>query len=184
MATGKTSYNVAPNPGDFNTGVPTGTVVMWSVPKAPEGWFACDGGDVSRITYSELFKVIGTTYGAGDGTTTFTLPNTVGKTIRGLGGSFTPIAAAGGNDLPIIARENLPTHYHLITDPGHTHAFTAMTETYTVNSGIGGDRAGNNGSLTTATGYTGINYTDDNISPNDAFNVVNSFLVLSFIIKY
>lgn len=184
MATGKSSYNVSPNPGDVNTGVPTGTVVMWSVPTAPEGWLSCAGTAVSRITYSELFKVIGTTYGPGDGTTTFNLPNTNGRTIRGLGGSFTPIAFAGGNDTVTILPDNLPEHTHPITDPGHDHNFTAMTETFFVNEGIATDRAGNNGSLTTATATTGIIKTDKNITTNDVLNLTNSFLTLVFIIKY
>ena len=184
MATGKHSYNVAPNPGDVIAGVPVGTILMWSVTSPPEGWLSCDGSAVSRNTYSELYNLVGTIYGAGDGTTTFNLPDTDGRTIRGLGGSFTPIAFTGGNDTPTIAETNLPAHTHPITDPTHDHQFTAMSETYLVNEGVGGDRAGNNGSLTTAAASTGITTTDNNTSANDPFNVVNSFLTLSFIIKY
>ena len=53
-----------------------------------------------------------------------------------------------------------------------------------VNEGIGGDRAGNNGNLTTDLGFTGINETENNVSTNDPFNVINAYLTLSFIIKY
>lgn len=184
MATGKTSYNVAPNPGDVIEGVPVGTIVMWGLATAPTGWLSCAGTAVSRITYSELFNVIGTTYGNGNGTTTFNLPDTSAKTIRGLGGTYTPIGSVGGNDTPTILANNLPAHTHPISDPGHTHNFTAMTETYFVNEGIGGDRAGNNGNLSTDLGFTGINATENNVSTNDPFNVINAYLTLSFIIKY
>ena len=49
----------------------------------PSGWLLCDGSAVSRETYATLFSVIGTTYGAGDGSTTFTLPNLIDKFIEG-----------------------------------------------------------------------------------------------------
>lgn len=48
---------------------------MWPVATPPAGWFNCDGSTISRATYSALFAVIGTTYGVGDGSTTFAIPN-------------------------------------------------------------------------------------------------------------
>lgn len=62
--------------------VPTGTMLTWSTDTAPSGYLLCDGTAVSRITYAALFAVVGTSYGAGNGSTTFTLPNanTVTKT--------------------------------------------------------------------------------------------------------
>ena len=51
-----------------------------------DSWFLCDGQAISRVTYSELFDIIGTKFGAGDGTTTFNLPDYRGKFLRGLGG--------------------------------------------------------------------------------------------------
>ena len=58
---------------DFD--IPVGTIVMWAGSTAPTNWLMCDGSAVSRTTYSTLFTVIGTTYGTGDGSTTFNLPN-------------------------------------------------------------------------------------------------------------
>ena len=49
----------------------------------PSGWLLCDGSAVSRTTYAELFAAIGTTYGVGDGTTTFNLPNFIGRVVQG-----------------------------------------------------------------------------------------------------
>ena len=60
--------------GDF-VGAPTGTVQMFAGATAPEGWFLCNGQAISRTTYAALFKVIGTNYGVGDGSTTFNIPD-------------------------------------------------------------------------------------------------------------
>lgn len=68
---------------DFWKGM-TGTVLPFAGSAAPTGWLLCDGATVSRTTYAHLFSVIGTTYGAGDGSTTFNLPDTRGEFVRGL----------------------------------------------------------------------------------------------------
>lgn len=60
--------------------MPTGTILPFGGSTAPSGFLLCNGGAVSRTTYASLFAVIGTTYGAGDGSTTFNLPNLVGLT--------------------------------------------------------------------------------------------------------
>lgn len=60
---------------------PAGTIVDFGGTAAPNGWLLCDGATVSRSTYSSLFNVIGTAYGAGDGSTTFKLPDATGKII-------------------------------------------------------------------------------------------------------
>lgn len=70
--------------------VETGTVkpglfMWWTQTTAPDGWLICDGSQVSRITYSDLFSVIGTTFGSGDGSTTFTLPDLRAAFVRGAG---------------------------------------------------------------------------------------------------
>ena len=56
-------------------GIPTATIVPWTDSSAPSGFLECDGTAVSRTTYAALFAVIGTTYGSGDGSTTFNLPD-------------------------------------------------------------------------------------------------------------
>lgn len=63
--------------------VPRGVVFPFSGSTAPEGFLICDGSAINRTTYAELFQVIGTTYGAGDGSTTFNLPNLIDKFIQG-----------------------------------------------------------------------------------------------------
>jgi hypothetical protein len=63
--------------------LPIGSIIMHAGSTAPLGYFACDGGAVSRITYPLLFAAIGTTHGAGNGTTTFNLPDLRGEFVRG-----------------------------------------------------------------------------------------------------
>lgn len=69
------------------SGVPTGSIVPFAGSTAPEGYLLCDGSAISRTTYSALFSVIGTTYGEGDGNTTFNIPDLVFvlKSIKGNG---------------------------------------------------------------------------------------------------
>jgi microcystin-dependent protein len=62
---------------------PAGTVVMFASQTAPNGWLECDGSDVSRSNFSDLFNNIGTSFGSGDGSTTFTLPDLRGEFVRG-----------------------------------------------------------------------------------------------------
>ena len=63
--------------------IPVGTILPYGGSTAPEGYLLCNGQAVSRTIYSDLFDVIGTTYGTGDGNTTFNLPNLTNKFIEG-----------------------------------------------------------------------------------------------------
>lgn len=66
-----------------NSAAPTGVVQAYAGSSAPSGWLLCEGQAVSRTQYSGLFAVIGTTFGGGDGTTTFNVPNLINKFIEG-----------------------------------------------------------------------------------------------------
>ena len=65
--------------------LPPGTVLPFAGSSAPAGWALCDGSAVSRTTYNALFSAVSTTYGVGDGSTTFNLPNAQGVFLRGAG---------------------------------------------------------------------------------------------------
>ena len=67
------------------TEVPIGTIISYASSTPPEGYLKCEGQEVSRTTYSQLFNAIGTTYGAGDGSTTFNVPDLRGEFLRGAG---------------------------------------------------------------------------------------------------
>lgn len=78
----------------LSDGMPTGTVLSFAGNTIPENYLLCDGSAVSRSTYADLFKVIGTTYGAGDDSSTFNLPNLVDRFVEG-GSSSGTVKNAG-----------------------------------------------------------------------------------------
>jgi microcystin-dependent protein len=91
--------------------VPTATVTAFAGSSAPAGWLMCDGSAVSRTTYASLFSAIGTTYGAGDGSTTFNLPNTQGVFVRG-SGSQTISGVSYSGTLAAIQGDQMQGHHH------------------------------------------------------------------------
>lgn len=86
---------------------PAGTIQAWPTSNPPSGWFICNGSAISRTEYASLFAVLGTTYGNGDGSSTFNLPDLTGKFIRGLGGS----AAS----LTLTQSDEIKSHSHQIS---------------------------------------------------------------------
>ena len=76
------------DPGEASgSSSPAGSITQFGGSSTPSGWLLCNGSAVSRSTYSNLFTVIGTTYGVGDGSTTFNLPNLKGKVPVGYNSS-------------------------------------------------------------------------------------------------
>lgn len=69
--------------GAQSNSVPVGAIVPMAAPSVPAGFLECNGATIKRADYPALFSLIGTTYGAGDGSTTFTLPDLRGEFIRG-----------------------------------------------------------------------------------------------------
>lgn len=146
MATAFQTYNVAPNPNDGVNGiVPVGAITMWATSTAPSQWLLCDGSAVSRNLYATLFNVIGTIYGAGDGSTTFNVPNFQGRVPRGVdGGTYTLAATGGANNVDLIATD-LPYHAHLIQEPepipgifGHQHTLNNVAPNNQFFNGLAG----------------------------------------------
>lgn len=95
-----------------------GEIIGFGGGVAPTGWLICDGSAVSRATYASLFAVVGTTYGIGDGTTTFNLPDLAGRFPLGADGDHAR-GTIGGLEQITIGLTNLPSHTHTIA---HTHA--------------------------------------------------------------
>ena len=79
----------------YKNPIPTGSVIPFAGIAAPEGFLLCNGQEVSRITYAKLFNVIGEKFGAGDGVTTFEVPNLVEKFIEGTESSVGQTLDAG-----------------------------------------------------------------------------------------
>jgi microcystin-dependent protein len=100
----------------------------------PNGYLICDGSAVSRTTYDNLFSVVGITFGPGDGSTTFNLPDLRGQFIRGYNdaggtpGSLDPGRSFGSSQSDAYEQHSHgitdPTHNHGVTDPGHNHGVT------------------------------------------------------------
>lgn len=90
-------------------GLPAGAIIQWGGSTAPVNWLLCDGSAVSRTTYASLFAAVGTSYGAGDGTTTFNLPDLRGRVPVGKnGGSFGTLGATGGAETHTLTVAQLP----------------------------------------------------------------------------
>lgn len=91
------------------TYVPTGAMLMWGTASAPTGYLLCNGATVSRSTYSALFAVIGTAYGAGDGSTTFTLPDFRDRFPVGAGTSYSANSQGGSKDATVVSHTHTGT---------------------------------------------------------------------------
>jgi microcystin-dependent protein len=83
-----------------------GAIKPWTKAAAPDGYLLCNGGAVSRSTYADLFAVISTTYGAGDGSTTFNVPQLQGKMPQGYDGNTYNLAGTGGANTVTVAVTN------------------------------------------------------------------------------
>ena len=161
--------------------MPSGSIIVYAGSSAPTGWLFCDGSAISRSTYSALFGIISTTYGVGDGSSTFNLPDIRGRVVAGKEASASLLTSAvgglNGNTLGntggaqgitlTSAQSGLPAHNHTLTMNAHTHTFTANPHTHTVTnalpigaSGIGaGTVTGGAPVTTSAATVTGSNST-------------------------
>ena len=101
--------------------VPTGSVHMMATTTAPSGYLKCNGAAVSRTTYADLFTIIGTTHGAGDGSSTFNVPDLRGEFVRGWDDSR---GVDSGRSFGSSQSDANKQHNHTLTDPGHNHGIT------------------------------------------------------------
>jgi microcystin-dependent protein len=166
-------------------GIPTATIVPWSDSSVPSGFLECNGAAVSRSTYATLFGIIGTTYGSGDGSTTFNVPDlqdnvAVGKSgtknLASTGGANTVTATGnigGSTANATLSTAQLASHSH--PKGGNVTSFAlfppGQTGTYSP------DQTGNAGS---GQGHS------HNMSANfsgDATSVVQPYLTIIYIIK-
>jgi len=99
---------------------PVGAIQMWLTDTIPDKWLKLIGQEISRTTYAELFALWGTTFGAGDGSTTFVLPDFRSLHPKGAGGVIS-LGAIAGSSVVTLTTGQLPAHSHGVTDPGHVH---------------------------------------------------------------
>jgi microcystin-dependent protein len=112
---------------ECNPVTPIGFVGDWMTDTPPDGWLICDGQSVSRTTYADLFALWGDAFGAGDGTTTFNLPDFRFRSPIGAGSNFDDTVNIGvggqyGTETATLTEAELPTHNHSINDPQHNHS--------------------------------------------------------------
>ena len=145
---------------------PTGSVMAYATTTAPDGWLLANGTAVSRTTYASLFSVLGVSYGVGDGSTTFNLPNITGRNIimaSSTQSSVDTLGEIGGEFTHTLTTAEMPAHTH--TAAGSV-------------AGVGGNFANStnpHGELSVASGSTG---------GGGSHNVLDPYIVLQYIIKY
>lgn len=175
-----------------STGVPIGAVIDYWGATPPEGYLFAAGQEISRSTYADLFAVIGTAAGAGNGSTTFNVPDYRGRVGAGKENMATPattrlntlssstLGATGGAQTHTLTEAQMPAHDHTVTDPGHTHTGGAVTGSENVQDGgipIDTASSGNTGSST-----TGI--TLDSAGSGEAHNNVQPTIICNKIIRF
>jgi len=120
----------------------TGEIKMWGVSSAPTGYLLCDGSAISRTTYAALFAVYGTTFGSGNGTTTFNVPDFRDRMPIGAGSTYA-LAATGGSATTTISTSNLPSHTHTFSatsgsmsaNASHQHGLIGSDDHYVADGG-------------------------------------------------
>jgi microcystin-dependent protein len=155
-----------------------GEIKMWGTASAPTGYLLCDGSAVSRTTYAALFAVVGTTFGVGDGSTTFTLPDYRGRTPIGVSGSYA-LASTGGSANAVVVSH---AHSASVSDPGHSHLETY----YSATGGGYGLQAGPNdfaATKQTGTSVTGISVAVGVAGVSGVGANLPPYLAINFIIK-
>lgn len=154
-------------------GTPTGTIMQYAGATAPSSWLLCQGQAVSRTGYAALFAVTGTAYGAGDGSTTFNVPNLQGRVPVGLQTSdadFNTLGKTGGAKTHTLTTAQIPAHQHFLDQDGGNVGYAEGSTNVRFSVGFSNTR----GSSTLVTGHTGGGEAHNNIQP---------YLVLNYIIK-
>lgn len=184
-----------------------GAIVPFAGATAPSGYLLCYGQEVSRTTYATLYGVIGTTYGVGDGSTTFNLPDLRGRVIAGqddMGGSSANrltgltdgvdgdvLGGTGGLESTTLTSATMPAHTHgagsLAADSGgvdHTHLVTGTT--VGAGGGTAGGAFGSNQNTGNASAYLHthtISGTSGSTGTGNAHNNVQPTIILNYVIK-
>ena len=178
--------------GTSPSAIPAGTLAPFAGAAAPAGWLLCYGQAVSRIGYAALFAAIGTNWGAGDGSTTFNLPDLRGRTVAGLdnmggsdagrlndgnssiAGARNTLGAAGGAVTHYLSWNEMPTHSHGVSDPGHAHTGVMATPGANNNSANGGSGMGGGNTAAAGTGISlqnaGSSVQHENVQPTAMAN--------------
>jgi microcystin-dependent protein len=159
MPAGTANTHVATTQFVVNNAVPTGGLMMWATASPPTGYLLCNGAAISRTSYAALFAVLGTTFGTGNGTSTFNVPNYTNRMPIGAGALY-PLSGSGGSkDAVVVSHSHTATASSTVTDPGHNHEILPKAAGAQQNVGNflqGSPLDSNYGSLNTGDRTTGI----------------------------
>jgi microcystin-dependent protein len=197
MADGSASTDAA-TMGNLAIYMPPGVIVPYGGTTEPTGWLFCYGQAISRTTYAALFTAISTTYGAGDGSLTFNLPDLRGRVVAGqddMGGSSAnrltglsgglngdTLGATGGAETHTLTTAELAVHNHGITDPGHIHTTSTQVRGTGLINQFGGTGQGIT-PITPSTDSATTGVTVDNAGSGNAHNNVQPTIILNYIIR-
>lgn len=155
----------------------TGEVKMWPTTAAPTGYVLCNGAAISRTLYSSLFALIGTTYGSGDGSTTFNVPNFTDRMPIGAGSLYGHGATGGSKDAVVVS------HTHGVTDAGHTHGLSINLKVEDGSGYPAGGASGNDGTWTSSTQSNTTGITIASAGESGTNKNLPPYLGIYFIIK-
>jgi microcystin-dependent protein len=175
------------------SGVPSGSLVAYGGAAAPSGWLLCDGSAVSRTTYASLFTAISTTFGVGDGSSTFNIPDLRGRVVAGqddMGGSAASrlttagsgvdgatVGAVGGSQTHTLTTAQLASHAH--QEQVWNSDTSSVVAAYGV-SGVSGTQA----PIASGSVYSGATALNTAAAGSgDAHNNTQPTLVANYIIK-
>ena len=168
-------------------GIPTATIVPWSSSSVPTGFLECNGAAVSRSTYSALFAIVGTTYGAGDGASTFNLPDLQDNVAMGKSGTKALASTGGANTVASSGNVGGSTANATLTTAqlaSHNHNSPGARTGGDTPAGAWLVRPANPGVNTSSTGSgTGHSHNMSATFSGDATSVVQPYLTVIYIIK-
>ena len=166
-------------------GTATGTILPWSSGSVPTGFLECDGAAVSRTTYSGLFAVISTTYGTGDGSSTFNLPNLADNVPMGKSGTKALASTGGANTVAASGTVGGSTANATLTTAqlaSHTHEVQGQKQGTQNHASL--SRYGGGSLITVATGSgQGHSHNMSATFTGSATSVVQPYLTTLYIIK-
>ena len=172
-------------------GLNTGLIIPWTTESVPSGFLECNGQTVSRSTYADLFAVVGTTYGAGDGSTTFGLPDFQDNCCVSKSPSKALASTGGANTVTSTGNVSGNLGNTTISSPtmaSHSHSFTAGSNSNTNNGSLFNVNYGqpfNMNSVNFNNAGSGGSHSHS-LSANftgNATSVLQPYLTLLFIIK-
>ena len=174
---------------------PSGIIKINSSNTVPGGYLLCDGRAVSRTTYADLFKVIGTTYGSGDGSTTFNVPNLQGRVAVGKNsGTFNTLGKTGGEENHTLTISEIPAHTHgNKTLTGHVSNISHASSSGILNtSGIFSARKSNEYVTYSAESnqasydgfYIDLTHEHNSVGGSGNHNNLQPYITINYIIRY